>query len=247
VLATGIFAMAPSIVSGWTGNLRDLKVAFAGLGSFAGVHSEVAAKTVKLTWIRSVSITSASGRLLEALHGKSAGAFLLGGCIALLFLGVVWWIYRARDFRLFAPTPEPRSMVPRDPGLVALEWVGLMVAWLAFGPEVSRRHMFVLLLLHVAVLAVLVSPVAELRRKPLVIGLIVWQLGLRLPPSGRVFEKVTNLWNGIGGPSWCLLALYATLLWCGLDLLRRCQPPGMNDAETADEEAPAGVGPAHPL
>jgi hypothetical protein len=78
-LIADVGAMLPALLASWAGNLRDLKVAFAGLGSFAGIHAEVAARTVPLTWIRSVSITSASGRLLEAWHGKPAGAFLLSG------------------------------------------------------------------------------------------------------------------------------------------------------------------------
>ncbi len=231
VLSMGIFAFVPALVSGWAGNLRDLSVAFAGLGSFAGIHSEAAARTVKLTWIRSVSITSAGGRLLESFQRNPSGGFLLGGLVALLFLGVVFLIYRTRGFHLLAATPEPKTMRPRDPGLVALEWIGLMVAWLAFGPEVARRHMFVLLLLHVAVLALLISPVATFRRQSLMIALVAWQLGLRLPPSAHSLEKATNFWNGIGGPSWCLLGLYAAMLWCGLDLLRR-----QADGQTGDED-----------
>ena len=239
VLAAGGFAVLPSLLTGWVGNLRDLRVAFAGLGNFAGVHADVAARTVNLTWIRSVSITSASGRLLEALHGNPARAFLLGGFVALVFLGVVGWIYRARGFQLFAPSPSPRTVGARNPGLAAVEWLGLMVAWLAFGPEVSRRHMFVLLLLHVAVLAVLVSPATGFRRQPLVIALVVWQLGLRLPPSSAPFEKASAFWNGLGGPSWCLLFFYATLLWSALDLLRSRPASALAGEAPPADEVPA--------
>jgi hypothetical protein len=233
VLAVLGFASLPAVISGWAGNLRNLKVAFAGLGAFAGVPSEAAAKTKNLTWIRSVSVTSAMGRLLELLHANPAGALVLSGLVAVLFLGIVWRIYRARSLDLFSPLPLARAFAPAQPGITALEWVGLMVAWLVFGPEVSRRHMFVLLLLHLTVLAVLVSPVADFSRKPLVIGLIVWQIGLRLPPSHQAFfQSASDFWNGVGGPSWCLLFLYATLLWSGLDWARHvltAPPPDNSD------------------
>jgi glycosyl transferase family 87 len=228
VLATLGFASLPAVVSGWAGNLWTLKVAFAGLVAFVGVHSEAAAKTMNLTWIRSVSVTSAIGRLLELLHANPARAFALSGLVAVLFLGIMWCIYRARSLDLFSPLPAARALAPPQPGITALEWVGLMVAWLVFGPEVSRRHMFVLLLLHLTVLGVLASPVVGFSRKPLVIGLIIWQIGLRLPPSHPAFfQSASDFWIGVGGPSWCLLFVYTTLLWSGLDWARhvRAAPP----------------------
>jgi hypothetical protein len=198
-------------------------VAFAGLASFAGIHSTLAAPTVSLTWIRSISITSAIGRLLESLHLDPAGAFVLAGAVALLFLGLISWIYRKHSLRLLAVTPGS-SLNPTSGGVVACEWVGLMVAWLAFGPEVSRRHMFVLVLLHLVALGLLRSPAAAVHRKLLVVGLIVWQVGLRLPPSdSRWFQNAADVWMGIGGPSWCLLCFYAILLWTGLEWARNIQ------------------------
>jgi hypothetical protein len=223
VLAALGCALLPALASGWTGNLGDLKVAFAGLASFAGIHSTLAAPTVSLTWIRSISITSAIGRLLESLHLDPAGAFVLAGAVALLFLGLISWIYRKHSLRLLAVTPGS-SLNPTSGGVVACEWVGLMVAWLAFGPEVSRRHMFVLVLLHLVALGLLRSPAAAVHRKLLVVGLIVWQVGLRLPPSdSRWFQNAADVWMGIGGPSWCLLCFYAILLWTGLEWARNIQ------------------------
>lgn len=221
VLATLGFATLPAVVSGWSGNLRSLKVALAGLGAFVGVHSNVAAKTMDLTWVRSVSVTSAIGRLLELLHANPVHAFALSGLLAVLFLGIVSRIYRAHSLALFSPVPAARALVPPQSGIVALEWVGLMVAWLVFGPEVSRRHMFVLLLLHLTVLAVLLSPVAGFSRKPLVIALVIWQIGLRLPSHLAFFKSASDFWNDVGGPSWCLLFLYSALLWSGLDWAAR--------------------------
>jgi hypothetical protein len=220
VLFTVGCAMLPALASGWIGNLGDLKIAFAGLASFAGVHSAVAAPTESLTWIRSVSVTSATGRLLESLHLDPRGAVFLAGAVALLFLGLVWWIYRKHSLWLLAATPGS-SLNPASGGVVACEWVGLMVAWLAFGPEVSRRHMFVLVLLHLVALGLLRSPAAAVHRKLLVVGLLVSQISLRMPLGHSLwFQNAADAWTGIGGPSWCLLCFYAILLWTGLEWAR---------------------------
>jgi hypothetical protein len=223
VLAAVGCAMLPALASGWMGNLGDLKIAFAGLASFAGVHSDVAAPTESLTWIRSVSVTSAIGRLLESLHLDPGGALVFAGAVALLFLGLISWIYRKHSRRLSAITPGS-SLNPASGGVIACEWVGLMVAWLAFGPEVSRRHMFVLVLLHLVALGLLSSTAAGMHRKLLVAGLLVWQIGMRVPLGHSLwFQNAANAWTAMGGPSWCLLCFYSILLWTGLEWARNTQ------------------------
>jgi len=218
--STIAFGILPAAVLGWDRNIQYLKEAFAGLGMFAGVHSDKAAPTVDLTWIRSISITSTMGRLLDLVGGNSAQAFKAGALIALVFLAICWWIYRKQNFTLFSWDRPIAGSVEAAGEITAYEWVGLMVAWLAFGPEVSRRHMYVLLLLNVIAVAVLLAPNFKSSRKPLVIGLILFQLALRLPPSGGHFAHAADVWNAVGGPSWCLLGVYATLLWTGLALAR---------------------------
>ncbi len=212
-LATLGCLLVPALVSGWVGNLHNVGIALAGLGKFLGVHGSAAAPTVDVGWERSISITSAAARLLAAARRGPAGGVVIGGCVGLAVLGVYARLYRLASFRLFEFRAAGHGRVPADEGVVAVEWIGLMVAWLAFGPEVARRHMFVLLLLHAAVLLLLVDRQARFAKKGLFIGLLVWQLGLRLPPSGMpLFQKIGDVWNGIGGPSWCLLLLYGLLI-----------------------------------
>ena len=225
ILSTVAVALLPALVLGWQRNLQFLGEAFGGLGKFAGLHTLQAAKTVKLTWIRSVSITSALGRLLEHIGHDPGKAFLIAGLVALLFLGVIWGIYRARGFNLLTGGGDPatRSLISAPASLVSAvtsyEWSGLMVAWLAFGPEVSRRHMFVLLLLNLVAVGILIAAARHgINRRPLLVGLVVFQIGLRLPPAK--WHAPSEFWNGIGGPSECLLFYYATLLWTGLAVAR---------------------------
>jgi hypothetical protein len=240
-------ALLPALVLGWQRNLDYLKKAFAGLGLFAGIHSQAAANTVEITWIRSVSITSAMARLLEMGGSKPSHAFVLGGGIAVAFLLVVWMIYRSWNARLFAPNPMSDASGKPLAAVMAFEWLGLMVAWLAFGPEVSRRHMFVLLLFNLTALGLLAVPLSKVNKLPLIIGLVIFQLGLRLPPSNQTFAQASEFWNGIGGPSWCLLIGYASLLWTGLSVEQAMKgPTGAHDPDLVSQDLTIIGGKAKP-
>ncbi len=211
-------AMLPAFASGWAWNLNELRKAFTGLGSFAGINNEIIAPSgADLTWIRSISVTSAIGRLLQFFNLDPGGAFFASGAVALLFFGLVWWVYRKHSLALLATAPVP-SFDPSSRGIVACEWVGLMVAWLTLGPQVSRRHMFVLILLHLLALGLLYASPPGRNRKLLIAGLVVWQIGLRLPPAHFPwFQNAADAWMGMGGPSWCLLGFYGVLVWGALE------------------------------
>ena len=92
VVSTCSFMLIPALITGWAENLRNLGIAFAGLEGFLGIHHQVAAPTVDVAWIRSISVTSAVARLLETLHGDPARALTLSGLVAVGFLGFVAWI-----------------------------------------------------------------------------------------------------------------------------------------------------------
>ena len=231
LVSTAAFAFLPALVVGLPRNLQYLRSAYGGLGRFASISSEHAAATVPLTWIRSVSITSAIGRLLESMGRDPSSAFLAAFVVAMLCLAAVWFLYEKHGFSLIG-SGFPSSVM-------AVEWAGLTVAWLLFGPEVSRRHMYVLLLLHV-VAATLLFTVSRGRLRNIVLaGVAVSQLGLRLPPSGASFAGMTFAWNWIAGPSWSLLIYFMSLLSVTLAEARNRLPV----AEAApvpvfDDEAP---------
>ena len=75
--------------------------------------------------------------------------------VALACLALAWMLYRTRGISMFQAGYSILPGADRFEGLVAIEWTGLMVVWLVFGPEVSRRHMYVLLLMHMIAVAVL--------------------------------------------------------------------------------------------
>src|SRR5271166_319966 len=65
VVSSAAFALLPGLFVGFARNSQFLRQALGGLGHFASIRSAGAASTVPLTWIRSVSLTSATARLLE--------------------------------------------------------------------------------------------------------------------------------------------------------------------------------------
>jgi hypothetical protein len=210
--STAFFALLPSLVFGFSRNAQYLLRALGGLGRFANISSVHAASTVPLTWIRSVSITSAVGRMLEIAGHDPGHAVALSAVLALLILAGTYLLYKKNRLSLFGPTVRDRAAGLLPSNLTSVEWAGLAVAWLIFGPEVSRRHMYALLLLDVIAAVLIFAPSSREWRTRLLIGAAVFQLGLRLPPSGGYFENLSFLWNWIAGPSWCLVAFYFVVL-----------------------------------
>src|SRR5438128_8488606 len=51
---------------------------------------------------------------------------------------------------------------------------------------------------------------------PLALGTLLLTLGLVLPPGGAGYDASVRFWHYHGGPCWCALAMYGTLLWTGL-------------------------------
>jgi len=221
------FALLPGLVVGFSRNLQYLRSAFHGLGHFAGFDIPGAASTVSLTWIRSVSITSAIGRLLDCCGISSSYAFLLAPLVGLVCVALARQLYQRHGIAMLPPRPSILPGINSVKTLVAVEWTGLMVSWLVFGPEVSRRHMYVLLLMHVIAVTLLFRSKGR-ERLLLIAGMLVCQVGLRIP-SGPAFGPVANVFNAVGGPSWCLLLFYGALLNSDLTWLREVSGKPMPD------------------
>jgi len=230
------FAVLPGLVVGFARNTQYLRRALGGLGNFASINSHGAASTVSLTWIRSISITSAMGRLLDSCGINTSYAFLLAPLAGLACLAVGCRLYQRHGIEMFPARPRRTLCVNPLEGLVALEWTGLMVTWLVFGPEVSRRHMYVLLLMDVIAVTLLFASRGR-QRLLLVAGLVVCQVGLRMP-SGSGLGLWTTAFNWAGGASWSLLVFYATLLSSGLDWVRRLSGPPILKAASAARTVP---------
>jgi hypothetical protein len=208
MVSTAGFALLPGCFVGFARNSEFLREALGGLGHFASIRTAGAASTVPITWIRSVSLTSAMARVLDRWSINPGRAFLLAPLVALALLSLAWLLYRKNRVTM-APTTSQIIVGARAlEGLVAVEWAGLMVAWLVFGPEVSRRHMYVLLLLHMLAVGMLFKT-RDRDRTLLIAGMVIGQVGLRMPADSGA---IGTMFNWAGGASWTLLFYYATLL-----------------------------------
>jgi hypothetical protein len=207
--STLLCAVAPALVCGWKRNLQHWDAALGGMGHLLGLETPSAARTGDITFEFSISVTSAVAR-----HAGSLGLVVT----ILLALGVfaaALALYRRNGIPLLL-RPAP---TPADECLTWLEWGGLIVAVLAFGPQTQGRHFVMLLPLYLAAAAMLRHPKAP--RWPVLLGLLALQLGLLLPPGGAArFERAVQVWRGIGGASWCLIVMYLCTLAAGLKTAR---------------------------
>ncbi len=215
----GLFIGAP--IFGWDRNLNYLGRAFAGLLEMAGIRPESldGANIHSITWERSVSIVSAAARLAQYLDQRliTPLGVLLVASIALV---IGWWMLSSHHIALFlkgrggiTETKQPNQRV------ALLEWAGLLVAVLVFSPQTTNRHMFLLTFATIIAATILLTSTHARSRWLLVAGLVVMWLGLTLPPGGDKFRQALTNWRAIAGPSWCVLIMYFTLLWAGLQTL----------------------------
>lgn len=224
--ATATFAgtlLLPALTVGWNTNLGYLGRAFAGLGRMVGAGGDAseAANIHGLAWPRSVSVTSALARGVETFGG-GRGLVLAGvAVVALIVLAAAAWTYRHERIALWRRVAdEPESRPPRT-GVVAVEWVGLAVAALAFSPQTTARHMVLLVLLHLLAAVVLMSPRVAADRFRVIGALVLMQAALILPPGGQGLDHWVNAWRAVGGAGWCSLIVFVLLLGPALRTAKR--------------------------
>jgi hypothetical protein len=129
-----------------------------------------------------------------------------------------WWCYRAHGQRLFARRGGVHGRQdPENDPLVLFEWLGLMTAALAFGPQTKLRHMIIIIPVVLLVARYLVVPKRGVPRWPVLVALIlafffqIWPFQ-DFGQGGRTEE----IWRYNGGPIWFFLLLYFAVLWTGL-------------------------------
>jgi hypothetical protein len=216
-------AFSGALLIGWERNLEYLKRAFGGMAEMIGlpVDAESLPAIAPVDWIGSISATSTSARWSESL-GMGTGVFLFFvGVVALVCLLLGWWCYRAHGQRLFAQRGgvSGRQDPENDP-LVLFEWLGLMTAALAFGPQTKLRHMIIIIPVVLLAARYLVVPKRGVSQWPLLVAMIL-AFFFQIWPfadfgEGGVTEKI---WRYNGGPIWFFLLLYFAVLWTGLKTL----------------------------
>ncbi len=141
----------------------------------------------------------------------AAGAFGLG-----------WWLFRRYDQNLFAErVPRVDDTTPSRGALLTLEWAGLIVATLVFGPQSTARHFFLMFLPIMVRRALLIHLRDKAARLALLVTLALMWASLALPPGQG--DEVLNPFRIWGVPSWAALLLYFTTLWAGLRHVREME------------------------
>ena len=209
IISTFIFATLPAISTGWNANLRNWGTATNGLLQMAELRgkSDDAAEVHDVKDSLSCSITSAMAR---AARSNSAVGFTLAAGTALASLILAGWMYHRQNLSLFSADLSQNQM------LTGIEWVMLVAAVLAFGPQTNTRHLFDALILTTAASVLLLF---GKNRLVLLIGIAVLFFGFVLPPGNRTIvgeHTPTTVWLRLGGPCWCLLIAAFSLLWAGL-------------------------------
>lgn len=218
ILSFAGFLILPAITRGWDRNTHDLKVAFAGLVEAFGVNLDhvTRASSHPITWERSVSVTSTFFRLTERFSLGSPVAVVLIGSVAAGCVGLAWFLYARRAVGFW-------TVPATNQGVIGMEWVGLVVASLVFGPQTTTRHLIQLVALFVLASLFLVNqsrnPLVS-SRWPLVLAGAAVTLALVLPPGGAQFESALNTWRAVGGSSWCALIFLFLTLDHGLKFLQ---------------------------
>lgn len=232
------FMLLPAVSVGWETNLGYIRVALGGMGRMLGGaatpgggvgEAGQAANISDAAWERSVSVTSALYRLFD---GDSIYLIPLAiFCLALLALGA--WMYRYHGFVLWrSGTASAESQTPRR-ALVGIEWVGLIVAALAFSPQTTTRHMAMLLFAHLLAALVLLVPRRGVKRWPVVLAVVLMVLALNLPPGHPPFYAGVEWWRKVGGAGWTSVAMLMLVIWTSLRYVR-----AVNEARPLEDPPP---------
>jgi hypothetical protein len=219
VAGTVFWALLPAIAVGWNRNIDFLNKAIGGLANLASEHSAAAGTAKVYGPTFGMSITAFAARYFG--DGRQTGTSIAVLCtVALLYSLAAWGIYRSAKIPLLLGRGGQLEAQDITPGVVALEWAGLIVIALAFSPQTNSPHLSMLLLPCFVAVGILLMPRRQISGLPLIMGLLIMVAGLVLPPGGMGFNKAMILWHNLRGPMWCVLIMYLTLLWVGLRTLK---------------------------
>jgi hypothetical protein len=113
-------------------------------------------------------------------------------------------MFRRHKIPFLYRRPNSLGSEAREAGVSYIEWSAILVALSVFSPQGTKRHMLLLLLVHLLAAMMLWLPRSSVPRGTVLAAVLFAQAGLRLPAK-EVSLAATTVWNHIGGPSWCLL------------------------------------------
>ncbi len=207
-------ALCGVLIWGWQRNCEYLGIAFGSILQMMGVAKDIAdgPGLFPLAWGRSVSLPSTLARI-----GESAGmprlALLGTGVLALGAVGVAWGMYARRGKSLFmGRMADGESATGRR--LALLEWCGLIMGALAFSPQTTVRHLYLMLFVAMTAAGLAFTLPSRRGRAVLFATLGACWLGMSLPGGDALALEAK--WKWIGGPVLVSLVLFYVTLWFGL-------------------------------
>jgi alpha-1,2-mannosyltransferase len=232
------FALSGALVIGWSTNLDYLKRGFSGLGSLVGLPAVEGPQPFifPIEWGESISLTSTFARWTNVQQNGESMTFLLVLITGVVCAVVGWALYASQGVPLFSGRGGSFGRTSREHRpLVTLEWIGLMVAAIAFAPQTKMRHLALLLFLVMAGVILLIVPRQGVRRMPLLITMIILFLVLVMPPPFDESWKEGRKWfRREGLPMLCILIMYFVVLWTSL---RSCGRGFLSDRNIRHESS----------
>lgn len=211
--ACAFFLVLPAVEIGLRRNAEYLAIAGGGLVRMTGATLHIQHLFIpKITWSRSVSVTSAFFRLTRS-HGLSD--FVAVGLVLLVFAVMVtalFTIARRHGVSLFAPGRDPSS--PRSRAIESLEWAILIAIVMVFSPQATERHILLAFLLYGLGAGLLFVEKAKAPRV-LLIAALLGMAGATSPPRGIGLDRFLDAWRAIGGAGWCAILLIVAIVWVG--------------------------------
>ena len=213
-------ALSTAFVFGWERNLEYLAASAGGLLRVVGLEGPTYGgfDPHPITWINSVSVTSAFARL-----GEQTGLgtiLLIAGCgvVFVAWLSAAAWLYRRNGLGLFARVLRPRRALPEAwvARVGVLEFMSVLGAIAVFSPQTTKRHMFPMLVAVALAGMLAVSRTGRPARLWSLAALGVFAGGMYLPPGSVTPESWADGWRWIGGAGWCAMAFSVALLASGL-------------------------------
>ena len=223
-LVSGVgFALLPALVVGWRKNLHYLSVAYGGLATMVGAGEGTAGPTEQanvedITNNLSCSLTSAMARVAKFHHLPLSVGLAGAALIAVVVATVVLVTYARRGVPAFAWPSIAQQLGQPWRATIGVEFVVVLMGTLMFSPQTNSRHLCLVVLLTTVAAALILAGRPEVPRGPIVVALVVMFLCFVLPPGNRYTEAHhwSDLWFGIGGPCWGLLAATLVVLDAGL-------------------------------
>jgi hypothetical protein len=216
-------ALSGVLIWGWERNSEYLKITFGSLLQMVGAAKDIVKgpDLHPLAWERSVSVPSVLARIAIKFGLPEGRTAILGmGVLCGLTVAAGWWMFNRGGANLFVGRGVPADdRSERNRAIVLVEWAGLIMGALAFSPQTTVRHLYLMTFIVLMAAALAIQPSKLWHRWLLLGALVTFWLGIILPPGANVTPD--NRWHWIGGQMIVSMVLFFCTVWCGLARARQ--------------------------